>query len=332
MTMALDRVGFETAPHRISWTPAECALYALSLGAGFDALDFTSDHPRDPASGGASARAQRVYPTFALAGVMARESATWSHPGLETGDYAVHQMVLGHVALELFGRIEPSGDVDVRSRVEGIYDKGRSAQVDLSVTADDRHSGQPLFRAVNSLVIRGEGGFGGMPAPERPTAQVPERAADHSETVETLPIQSLLYRHAGHDPHPIHVDPDVARRAGMKGPLLHGLNTVGIAGRVILHAVAGGEPERLRSIEVSFAAPAYNGDRLLVQIWVEPSPSHAGEGKREEGETLVLFRVLNADGVALLERGRARIAADASGTGIEASPRGAGTGPGASAP
>lgn len=309
MTMDLGRVGYETAPHRIRWTPAECALYALALGAGFDELDFASDivSPASPASG-ANVRVQRVHPTFVLAGVMARESASWAHPGLETGDYGVHQMVLGHVYLELFAPVTPSGDVDVRSRVEGIYDQGRSARVDLSVRAEERETGRPLFRAVNSLVIRGEGGFGGPVPPERPTAQMPDRMADFSEAFLTLPIQSLLYRHAGHDPHPIHVDPEVARRAGMKGPLLHGLNTVGIAGRTVLNTVAGGDPARLRSIEVSFAAPAYNGDRLLVQVWTEPSASRVGGGRRDEGETLALFQVLNEEGVALLERGRARIA------------------------
>lgn len=293
--MDLARVGFETEPRRMSWTPADCALYAIALGAGFDELPFVSEiaigHP------------QKVYPTFVLAGVMARESATWSHPGLETGDYAVHQIVLGHVRLELFGSVEPSGDVLVRSRVEGIYDTGKSAVVDLSVRAEDPHSGAPLFRAINSLFVRGEGGFGGPPPPERPAAQAPDRKPDHETTYQTLPNQSLLYRHGGFDPHPIHVDPEIATRAGMKGPLLHGLNTVGIAGRVLLHAVADGEPERLRSIEASFAAPAYNGDTLTTQVWVE------GGREATDGETRVSFRVRNQDGVAVLERGRARFAA-----------------------
>ncbi len=295
MTMDLGRVGFETAARRIRWTPAECALYALSLGAGFDELAFVSEN--------AIGHPQQVYPTFILAGVMARESATWSHPGLGTGDYAIHQMVLGHVRLELFGRIEPSGDVLVRSRVEGIYDTGKSAVVDLSVRAEDPDSSAPLFRAVNSLFVRGEGGFGGQTPPERPAAQMPERAPDHEATYQTLSNQSLLYRHAGHDPHPIHVDPEIGRRAGMKGPLLHGLNTVGIAGRVLLHAIADGEPGRLRSIEASFAAPAYNGDTLTTQLWREETA----------GETRVLFRVRNQDGVAVLERGRARFAAVGAG-------------------
>jgi hypothetical protein len=42
-------------------------LYALSLGAGFDSfvVENAIGHP------------QRVFPTFVLAGVMARESASW---------------------------------------------------------------------------------------------------------------------------------------------------------------------------------------------------------------------------------------------------------------
>ncbi|MBK7948280.1 MAG: MaoC family dehydratase N-terminal domain-containing protein [Deltaproteobacteria bacterium] len=301
--MDLRRVGFETAPRRITWTPADCALYALALGAGFDDLAFVSEN--------AIGHPQQVYPTFVLAGVMARESATWSHPGLETGDYSVHQIVLGHVRLELFGPVEPAGDVLVRSRVEGIYDTGRSAVVELSFRADDSDSGAPLFRAVNSLIVRDQGGFGGPPPPERPTPSVPERPPDQTIVQPTLPNQSLLYRHAGFDPHPIHVDPEIARRAGMKGPLLHGLNTVGIAGRALAQTVAGSQTDRLHSIEVSFAAPSFNGDVLTTQVWLDArevdGEIHAS--RSDEDERRVVFRILNRDGVAVLDRGRALFSA-----------------------
>lgn len=297
MTMDLGRVGFESEPRRIVWSPSDCSLYALSVGAGFEELAFVTEN--------AIGHPQRVFPTFVLAGVMARESASWSHPGLHTGDYAVHQMVLGHVRLELFGRVEPSGDVLVRTRVEGIYDKGKAALVELAVRADDRRSGRPLFRAVNSMFVRGEGGFGGAPAPARPDARVPERAPDHESTYQTLAVQSLLYRHGGQDNHPIHLDPEVARRGGMKAPLLHGLNTIGIAGRMLLHAVGGSEPARLRTVEASFAAPAYNGERLTTQIWqVDASPDPA--------TAQAIFRVVNQDGVSILDRGRASFSKDAS--------------------
>lgn len=295
MTMDLGRVGFESEPRRITWSPADCSLYALSLGAGFDELAFVCED--------ALGHPQKVFPTFVLAGVMARESASWPHPGFQTGDYAVHQIVLGHVRLELFGRIGASGDVLVRTRVDGIYDKGRSALVELAVRADDRESGEPLFRAVSSLFVRGEGGFGGEAAPARPDAGVPERAPDHEAVHETLAVQSLLYRHGGQDPHPIHVDPEVARQGGMRAPILHGLNTIGIAGRMLLHAIGGSEPARMRSIEASFAAPAYNGDTLTTRIWrVEPG---AAPGAPHPGGIHAIFRVVNQHGVSILDRGRA---------------------------
>ncbi len=301
MTMDLGRVGFESEPRRIVWSPADCSLYALSLGAGFDELAFVAEE--------ATLHPQRVFPTFVLAGVMARESASWSHPGFHTGDYAVHQIVLGQIRLELFGRVEPNGDVLVRTKVDGIYDKGSGALVELAVRADDRKSGRPLFRAVNSLFVRGEGGFGGATAPSRPDAGVPERAPDYQASHKTLDVQSLLYRHGGQDPYPIHVDPEVARRGGMKAPILHGLNTIGIAGRMLLHAVGGSEPSRMRSIDASFAAPAYNGDTLTTQVWradADPGRSSAiASSVANDAATSVLFRVVNQEGVSVLDRGRA---------------------------
>jgi acyl dehydratase len=283
-------VGFESEPRRITWSPADCSLYALSLGAGFDELAFVTEN--------ATLHPQRVFPTFVLAGVMARESASWAHPGFHTGSYEVHQIVLGHVRLELFDRVEPSGDVLVRTRVDGIYDKGKSALVELAVRAEDRKSGRPLFRAVSSLFVRGEGGFGGVAAPARPDSRIPDRAPDHRSTYKTLDMQSLLYRHGGQDPHPIHLDPEVARSGGMKAPILHGLNTIGIAGRMLLHAVGESDPDRMRSLEASFAAPGYNGDTLTTEIW--------GADTNPAGTTThAIFRVVNQDGVAVLDRGRA---------------------------
>jgi len=292
MTIYLDRVGYETEPKRIQWSPNDCSLYALSLGATFDELSFVAEE--------AIGHPQQVFPTFVLAGVMAHESASWTHPGLGTGDYEIHQIVHGEQRLELFSRVEPSGDVMVRTRVAGIYDKGSGALLDLEVLADDRATGDPLFAATTSMFIRGEGGFGGEPTPERPQRVAPERQPDVEFSYTTLEIQSLLYRHGGHDPHPIHLDPEVARRGGMKAPILMGLNTLGIAGRALIHAVAESDPDRLRTIEGRFSSPAYNGDVLSTQIWV-------GEDVGGDGidDRVALYRVVNQDGDILLDRGRA---------------------------
>ena len=292
MTMDLNRVGYESEPKRITWAADDCSLYALSLGAGFEELPFVSEE--------AIGHPQKVFPTFVLAGVMSEESASWTHPGFHTGDYDVHQIVHGEQRLELFAPVAPEGDVMVRTRVGGIYDKGSGALVELVVHADDRVSGRPLFAAVTSLFIRGEGGFGGERGPARPQLEPPARPPDFELSYPTLAIQSLLYRHGGHDPHPIHADPEVARRGGMKAPILMGLNTLGMAGRAVLHTVGASEPGRLRSIEGRFASPAYNGDTLTTQMWVgDDVGAQAGE------EDVVLYRVLSQEGASLLDRGRA---------------------------
>jgi len=295
--MDLGRVGYESEPKRITWTPADCSLYALSLGAGFEELPFVAEE--------AIGHPQQVYPTFVLAGVMAEESASWSHPGFHTGDYEVHQIVHGEQRLELFSSVEPSGDVMVRTRVGGIYDKGSGALVELVVHADDRVSGEPLFAAVTSLFIRGEGGFGGEKGPARPQLVPPDRPPDFEVAYPTLAVQSLLYRHGGHDPHPIHADPEVARRGGMKGPILMGLNTLGMAARAVQNAVAGGDSDRLRAVEGRFASPAYNGDTLTTRMWVGDDV-----GAQPGEDEVVLFQVLSQEGAALLDRGRAVLASD----------------------
>jgi acyl dehydratase len=116
----------------------------------------------------------------------------------------------------------------------------------------------------------------------------------------TLPVQTLLWRHAGNDPNRIHFDPAVATRAGFKAPILMGLNTLGFAGRALVHAVCGSAPERLRSIEGRFATPGYNGDVLTAEIW-----TGEGVGADPRGSRLALFRVVNQHGDVLLDRGRA---------------------------
>src|SRR5512145_2269294 len=249
VAMYLHRIGAASisAPRR--WRPRDCALYALGLGAGWDELAYVTEGP-----------AQLVYPTFVLSGVMAAEAESWPDPGFATGDYAPHEIVQGEQALELHAPILPEGDVLSRTRVAGIYDKGSGALVVLEVAAADHASGAPLFTATTSLFVRGHGGFGGERGPRGPAREAPARPPDLRVTHPTLAVQTLLWRHAGNDPNAIHVDPEVARRAGFRAPILSGLNTLGFACRALVHAVAGGRPERLRSLAGRFASPGYNGD------------------------------------------------------------------------
>jgi acyl dehydratase len=296
MAMYVRRVGAESAPVRRTWQPRDCALYALGVGAGFDELAFSAE--------GAEGHPQKVFPTFVLSGVMAAEAASWPDPAFSTGDFEPHRVVHGAQALELHAPIGPSGDVLTRTRVAGIYDKGSGALVVLEVHADDHATRRPVFTATTSLFVSGEGGFGGERGPKASGLEPPARAPDRRVSWQTLPFQTLLWRHAGNDPNRIHFDPAAAARAGFKAPILMGLNTFGFAGRALVHAVAGSAPERLRSIEGRFAAPGYNGDVLHAEIWTGD-----GVGADPRGHRIALFRVVNQHGDVLLDRGRAAFSA-----------------------
>jgi acyl dehydratase len=294
MAMYLHRVGAESPPARRVWRPRDCALYALGVGAGFDDLAFTTE---------SSAGEQKVFPTFVLAGVMSAESESWPDPGFETGSYALSQLVLGQQALVLHDAVKPSGDVTSRTRVAGIYDKGSGALVLLEIHATDNTTGRALFTATTGLFVMGEGGFGGERGPSGATAAPPERVPDHRVSWRTLATQTLLWRHAGNDANPVHVDPAFARAAGFRGPILAGLNTMGFADRALAQTVVGSHPERMRSIEGRFAAPGYNADVLTTEIW-------AGDdvGTDEHGDTVALYRVVSQAGDVLVDRGRATFA------------------------
>ena len=292
--MHLDRVGAVSPPSRRQWTPRDCALYALALGAGWDKLAFASD--------GVGADHQLVYPTFALT-ICAAESQSWSDPGFATGDYEPHQLVLGSQSLEVAHPLPARGDVTVRTRVAGIDDKGSGALVRLEIAAADTGTGARAFTAGISLFVIGGGGFGGTRGPREPDRTPPRRAPDLSVTYQTADNQTLLYRHAGNDANAIHIDPTVAERAGFKGPILAGQNTLGFAARAVIEAVCDGDPARVRSIDGRFAAPGYNGDRLTTEMWFG-----LGVGADARGRLIVAIRVVNQDGAVLVDRGRVTIA------------------------
>ena len=73
--------------------------------------------------------------------------------------------------------------------------------------------------------------------------------------------------------------------------------------RALVHELCDGDPARLRSINGRFAAPGYNGDILVTEMWFGDDI-----GRDDRGDDVVLFRVLNQRREVLVDRGRATIA------------------------
>jgi acyl dehydratase len=272
-----DAVGATGAPTELSWTSRDAMLYALGVGAGTDELQFTTENTADTP--------QRALPTMAVILSMGGTGAL-----RDIGTFNPAMLVHGSQAIELYGEIPVEGTVSNVGTVSGIWDKGSGALVEIDVVSTDVASGEPLFKNVISLFLRGEGGWGGDRGPSTEAA-APERAPDHTITYSTGPDQALLYRLSG-DRNPLHSDPSFAARGGFDRPILHGLCTYGFTGRALLHSLCGSDPARFTSMTGRFAKPVFPGEDLTVEIW-------------EDGDGAATFLTKGGDGRVVLDAGRA---------------------------
>jgi hypothetical protein len=115
-----------------------------------------------------------------------------------------------------------------------------------------------------TLLLRGDGGFGGPPTPRSEGLEL-EGEPDLTARFATSPRAALIYRLSG-DRNPLHLDPAIAANAGFARPILQGLASYGIAGAVISHAL-GVDPASLSHLACRFSGVVLPGDELEFQIW-----------------------------------------------------------------
>ena len=258
MPLNPDAVGTESEPAEVSWTSKDALLYAVSIGAGVDELEFTTENT--------DGVTQRVFPTFPVVLGWGRAS-----PMRNVGTFNPALLVHGQQAVTLHRELPVEGTVTVTGKLTDMFDKGKAAVVVTEATA--LMDGEPLYTTRSSAFIRGEGGWGGERGPSGPQNVPPDAKPDHEITYPTSPDQALLYRLNG-DRNPLHSDPAFAAAGGFDRPILHGLCSYGFTGRALLHALCGSDPARFQHIEARFASPVLPGEALTVRAW-ETGPGQA---------------------------------------------------------
>ena len=250
-------LGFAIPHIRQSYGARDAVLYALSVGAGHWAdrprgLDLLID-TRGPA----------VLPSFAV---------DLGHPGFWLADPATTvdatRVLHAEESFTVFAPLPPQATVTGRTRIVDVVDKGvgKGALLYLEKDVQEAATGRLLARINRTVILRGDGGYAGPSGPPRPAPNLPDSSPDFVELVRTQPDQAFLYRLNG-DPNPLHVEPDIARKAGFDRPILHGLCTFGIAATAALFALAGGDTARMRGFSARFSAPVWPGDLLRIEIW-----------------------------------------------------------------
>jgi acyl dehydratase len=241
-----------------SYTEKDTILYALGLGCGADPqrpgdLKFVYE------------KGLAALPTMA---VVLAYPGNWLESKESTADYS--KVLHGEQYLTLHRPVPPSGTVVGRGRIVDLFDKGRDKGAVLYAERQiiDKASGQPIATMTSAAMLRGDGGFGGKPGPQPAPHRLPETPPHTRVDIGTHANSALIYRLSG-DRNPLHADPEAAAAGGFRTPILHGLCTYGVAGRAILEACCGGDPARLKSLQVRFSAPVFPGETIRTEVWRE---------------------------------------------------------------
>ncbi len=279
---------WRSPPVRHTYTAKDVMLYALGVGMGQDPLvrdelSYVYEH------------GLRVLPS--MAAVLA-SPGFWVRDNPELGIDFV-RLVHGEQTITLHQPLPVAATVMGETHVTRVVDKGegKGALVYSEKRLTDESTGALLATTGSVTFCRGDGGFSGGrggDAPAPPLHATPATAPDVALEFVLRPEAAFIYRLSG-DINPLHVDPDVAAKAGFPKPIMHGLGTYGVACRGLVKAFCEFDPARFKSVSARFSAPAYPGDTIVLECWRGAS---AGE---------VAFRVrVPARDVTVLSHGHAR--------------------------
>jgi acyl dehydratase len=255
MPIRPDRlVGYRLPDIAQSYAPRDAILYALGVGLGHDPcaredLTFLIEDELE------------VLPTFAV---------TLASPGMwiRAPEFGVDFVKLVHAeqAASFHAPLPPEADVVGSAKVVSLTDRGvgRGAVLTLEREIRDAQSGCAYCMLLQSLLLRGDGGFGGPPASSVPSI-IPDRPPDLNTRAVIDPRAALIYRLSG-DRNPLHCDPDFARGAGFDRPILHGLASYALAGITVARA-CGFSPTKITALQSRFSGVVFPGDVLDFRVW-----------------------------------------------------------------
>ncbi|KAK7752729.1 hypothetical protein SLS62_005281 [Diatrype stigma] len=283
-------VGFEYPPNEVSWLKRDALLFANSIGCTFDELHFLYV----PFKG----NTQEVIDFYAAQKAV-------KIPGVP--DFDSRRVVDGQRLIQFLKPLPPTSagkTFEIRTKVLGVYDKGRPGTVlELQTDLVDKASGEVYSRAVGSSFFVGQGNWGGPKGPATETFPPPADAAarkpDAEFEVQTDAQTALLYRLNG-DYNPLHAHPGPGKQMGFGGVIIHGLYSFNTTCHGLLQKLGGSDPANIREFQARFASPVKPGDKLVTSAW------RTGETK-EGGWEEVRFVTKVAGGKVCLSNGRALI-------------------------
>lgn len=283
----------------------EVADYALAIGArNLSFFNFEGC----AVNGNAGDLTVMAPPSYAVTYELPILEKIWGDSGLNGGAEEAKKNVLmlvhGDQNMKFYKPIIPGSTLTFTPSITDIEDKGSGELLKLKVVTTDE-KGEKVVESDWGLFIRGIGSgekpksaapSGAKPAPSAPPEPPPLAFRDVIRIPEDV---TFKYAKASNDHNPIHIDEKVAKEAGLKGIIVHGLCTMSMTMKSIIESYLDGDPAKLKSLGVRFTAPVYPGDTIIVDGW---------ETGTKNGHTTIAFEVTRqGDNVKVIKGGTAEV-------------------------
>ncbi|KAK7952387.1 uncharacterized protein PG986_008115 [Apiospora aurea] len=291
--------GFEYPPKEVSWLKRDALLFAASIGCTSDELQFLFE--LDPNFS--------VFPTYPVVlpfkedtqeviDFYAAQKAI-KIPGVP--EFDARRVVDGQRLVQFLKPLPPTSagkKFEIRTKVLGVYDKGRPGTVvETQTDLVEAGSGDVYSRAVGSAFYVAQGNWGGPKGPATENFPPPKgKKPDAVFADQTTEQTALLYRLNG-DYNPLHAHPEPGKKMGFGGAIIHGLYSFNSSCHGLLQKLGGSDPKNIKEFQARFASPVKPGDKLVTQAW------RTGEMKGEWEE--IRFVTSVEGGKVCLSNGRA---------------------------
>ncbi len=187
------------------------------------------------------------------------------HGSLEQLQKNMLMMVHGDQHMKFHNPIKPGDEITFTAKIEDIEDKGSGEVFNVNVISTNQ-DGDKVVESKWGLFIRG---IGSGKRPERRSRKI-SVSFDPKEIIfrKTIQISKDItpeYSQASNDMNPIHLDDEVAKRAGLSGIVVHGMCTMAMTSEGIIKNYLNNNSSDLLSLGVRFSAPVFPGDELEIE-------------------------------------------------------------------
>ena len=214
--------------------------------------------------------------------------------------------------LRFFRLVRPDDRLHVKGKIAAILPHRAGTRVVLRFDVTDG-AGEPVFTECIGSLMRGvkckgpgkEEGSSAMSFPmEGPfAASINERCAQPVwiSQISIDPLRPYIYDGCSNIVFPIHTSKKFARQAGLPGTLLQGTATLAFAVRELINREAGGNPNRICSLDARFSGMVMPGTEIKIVLLSRKILSE---------QIYLAFCVINGDGARVIKDGLAVFSTD----------------------